>query len=630
MAPTAVVDTTPALADIADLKAKVAEKPALPDNYMYDFQYNAPLPTTDALGTKVPDDTDAIKVAQDVTASLSAALEAGDADAFTALFIEKGVWRDKLAYTWDYRTFNFTEAIGKAAADLLPSTRSNKFELFTPLPSIQRPYPDLEYVQFCLKFDTPLVHATAMVNAVLTNDGWKLWTLHTVAEDLIQFPEVPPADGHMTGDISFEAQREKEDDEIRPDVVIVGGGQNGLALAARLKALGISALIVERAATVGEVWRKRYEYLSLHFPHWADHLPYFPYPEHWPTYTPAQKQGMYMEWYAQAMELAIWANSSVVDAKQDANGWTININKGGIEVRTLHPKHVVMATSLCGVPMTPDVPGLEEWNGVARHSTAHDSSRNWVGKKVLVVGTSSSGFDTAYDCARRDIDVTILQRSPTYIMSLTHSVPRAIGIYEPVNGIRPNLEEQDRIAFAMPVGPSEELGRRNAQVLENLDRDLLDGLHAKGLRTWRGQRGTGNGTLGQTRNGGFYFDAGACDQIINGKIKVEQGHVERFTSDKVILSGGREREYDLVVFATGFSSTVDSVKATLGEEIASRCGPIWGIDEEGEFRSAYKHSGVENLWIMVGYLPYTRYHSKRMAIRIKALLEGISPAAYTA
>jgi cation diffusion facilitator CzcD-associated flavoprotein CzcO len=249
---------------------------------------------------------------------------------------------------------------------------------------------------------------------------------------------------------------------------------------------------------------------------------------------------------------------------------------------------------------------------------------------VLVVGTSSSGFDTAYDCARRDIDVTILQRSPTYIMSLTHSVPRAIGGYEPKNGVRPDLEEQDRIAFAMPVGPGEELGRRNAEVLENLDRELLDGLNAKGLRTWRGQRGTGNGTLGQTRNGGFYFDAGACEQIINGKIKVEQGAIERFTADKVVLTGGREREYDLVVFATGFSSTVDSVKATLGEEIASRCGPIWGIDEEGEFRSAYKHSGVDNLWMMVGYLPYTRYHSKRLAIRLKALIEGVSPAPYTA
>lgn len=287
-----------------------------------------------------------------------------------------------------------------------------------------------------------------------------------------------------------------------------------------------------------------------------------------------------------------------------------------------------MATSLCGVPMTPVIPGASEWKGVIRHSTAHDSSRNFAGKKVLVVGTSSSGFDTAYDCARRGIDVTLLQRSPTYIMSLTHSVPRAIGHYEPHNGVAPDIEEADRISYALPVGPAEEFAKRGAEMLENLDKDLLNALHAKGLKTWRGQRGAGNAVLGQTRNGGFYFDAGACEQIINGNIKVEQGYVERFTEDKVYLNNGREREYDLIVFATGFSNTIDSVRNTLGDEIADQCGPIWGVDEEGEMKSCYKESGAANLWIFAGYLPLSRYHSKKLALRLKALLEGVSPAPY--
>ena len=291
----------------------------------------------------------------------------------------------------------------------------------------------------------------------------------------------------------------------------------------------------------------------------------------------------------------------------------------------------VMATSLCGVPTLPVIPGMDSWKaGIFRHSSAHLSSRDWIGKRVLVVGTSSSGFDTAYDCARRNIDVTILQRSPTYVMSLTHSVPRAIGGYEPKNGVRTDVAVQDRLANAFPTGPAEELSRRNAKVLEDLDRRLLTGLHEKGLKTWRGQRGTGNATLGQTRNGGFYFDAGACEQILNGKIKVEQGYIDSFTEEKVVLSGGREQHYDLIVFATGFSNTIDSVRATLGDDVANRCGPIWGVDEEGELRSAYKHSGVENLWLMVGYLPMTRYHSKSLALRIKAVLEGISPSPYLA
>lgn len=337
-----------------------------------------------------------------------------------------------------------------------------------------------------------------------------------------------------------------------------------------------------------------------------------------------------MEWYASALELNVWTKSSVVKAEQDNQGnWTVVINKEGKETRTLHPKQVIMATSLCGTPMVPAVPGMTDFKGVIRHSTAHDSSRDFVGKKVCVVGTSSSGFDTAFDCSRRGIDVTLLQRSPTYIMSLTHSVPRMIGNYAPDADLnRPDLEEQDRLFFATPVGPGEELARRNAKALEDLDRPLLEGLNARGLRTWRGQRGTGGATLGQTRNGGFYFDAGACEHIINGKIKVEQGYVERFTEDKVILSGGRERDFDLVVFATGFTKTINSVRSTLGDEIADQCGPIWGIDEEGEFKTAYRESGVPNLWIMVGYLPYTRYHSKLLAMRLKALKEGVALPPY--
>ena len=393
----------------------------------------------------------------------------------------------------------------------------------------------------------------------------------------------------------------------------------------------MDSLIIERSDEVGDIWKKRYEYLSLHMPHWQDDLPYLSLPKHWPTYTPAQKQGMYMQWYVTALELDVWCKSSVTHTNQDEHGnWTIAVNKEGKETRTLHPKQVVMATSLAGVPYTPAIPGMSEYKGgLLRHSSAHDSARNFVGKKVCVVGTSSSAFDTAFDCSRRGVDVTMLQRSPTYIMSLTHSVPRVIGDYAPdALGNRPDMETTDRVWFATPTGPAEELGRRNAKTLEDLDRDLLDGLHARGLRTWRGQRQTGNATLGQTRNGGFYFEAGACKDIIDGKIKVEPGYVESFTESKVIFSGGREREFDLVVFATGFSNTIDSVRSTMGNKTADQCGDIWGIDEEGEFKTAWKETGVQNFWLMVGYLPLSRYHSKLLAMRLKAIKEGISPPPY--
>lgn len=623
-----------------DLKAKVVvgtveveeDTPKAPvaDNFMYDFKYSHPLPTPAHLGIDIPENCDAQAAAESIMAQLEETMSKGDAQAFGDLFYEDGIWRDKLAFTWDYRTFNGKQAVVAAATDLFKTTKTSEFALLSPAPEISRPFPDYARLQFVVSFKTDVVGASAVVAAVYTKQGWKIYYIYTVAETLHKFPEADPYDGHMTNSVSWETQRANDINNAEPEVLIIGGGQNGLALAARCKALGMNCLIIERLAEIGDIWRKRYEYLSLHMPHWGDDLPYFQYPKHWPTYTPAQKQGLYMAWYASALELNVWCKSELVKAEEDGEGnWTVQVNKEGKEIRTLHPRHVVMATSLCGMPLTPVIPGMDKFKGAIRHSTAHDSSRDFVGKRVCVVGTSSSGMDTAYDCARFNIDTTLLQRSPTYIMSLEHSVPRISGPYGPdAKGNRPDQETQDRLTFSTPTGPGEELGRRNAKELEDLDREMLDGLHAKGFRTWRGQKNTGNHTLSQTRNGGFYFEAGACEQIINGKIKMQQGFIEEFTEDGVILNGGRKEKFDLVIFATGFSSTNDSVRATLGENIASRVGPVWGIDEEGEYKTAFKETGVKNLWIMCGFLVATRYHSKLLALRLKAMDEGLGTAPY--
>lgn len=138
--------------------------------------------------------------------------------------------------------------------------------------------------------------------------------------------------------------------------------------------------------------------------------------------------GDWLEWYASAMELHAWTDSNIASAKKDAAGrWKVTIERGtekGKSTRTFHPKQVIFATSLAGVPFVPEIPGIEKFKGIVRHSTQHDSAREWVGKKVLVVGTFSSGFDTAFDFSRRGIDVILLQRSPSYVMSLDESVPR--------------------------------------------------------------------------------------------------------------------------------------------------------------------------------------------------------------
>ena len=137
-----------------------------------------------------------------------------------------GIWRDRLSFTWDYRTFNFRPAILNAARDLFRPTRASNFKFMSPAPAILRPYPDYTHLQFVVSFETERVLGSAVVNAVLTKDeGWRIYTLNTVAEQLMDFPEIPASDGHMTGPITWSQQRAKDIDAANPEVLIIGGGQ---------------------------------------------------------------------------------------------------------------------------------------------------------------------------------------------------------------------------------------------------------------------------------------------------------------------------------------------------------------------------------------------------------------------
>jgi hypothetical protein len=298
MSPIAVNEPNHHVVDVAALKAsaRASERPPLPQwpdavspDYMYKFKYQHPLPVHGkGVGVEIPQDVDARSAALEIVARLSDAWSQGDAEAFTDLFLEHGeldarsythlvlicptgVWRDRAALTWDYRTFNWHPAILKASKDLFPRTQVTEVKLIDPSPSVERPYADLSFLQVHLGFTTSLVGATALMTAVLTSQGYKIWTLNTVIDSLHGHPEIPERDGHMTGPHSWEAQRAIDTDfeGMDPEVLIIGGGQNGLMTAARLKALGISSLIIERNARIGDNWRGRYEALSLHLPHWA-------------------------------------------------------------------------------------------------------------------------------------------------------------------------------------------------------------------------------------------------------------------------------------------------------------------------------------------------------------------------
>src|SRR5688500_14397217 len=102
--------------------------------------------------------------------------------------------------------------------------------------------------------------------------GKHAWTLLTTLQELKGFEEKRDSSAPSTPQAPF--------------VLIVGGGQGGIALAARLKRLGVPAVVVEKNERAGDSWRKRYKALCLHDPVWYDHMPYIPFPDHRPVFSP--------------------------------------------------------------------------------------------------------------------------------------------------------------------------------------------------------------------------------------------------------------------------------------------------------------------------------------------------------
>ena len=103
----------------------------------------------------------------------------------------------------------------------------------------------------------------------------------------------------------------------QPDVVVIGAGQGGLAVAANLGLLGVDTLVLEKNERVGDSWRKRYRSLVLHDPVWADHLPYLPFPASWPIYAAKDKIADWLEFYASAMELNVWTSTEILSSAYD-------------------------------------------------------------------------------------------------------------------------------------------------------------------------------------------------------------------------------------------------------------------------------------------------------------------------
>ncbi|KAJ7887426.1 hypothetical protein B0H13DRAFT_2534157 [Mycena leptocephala] len=613
------------------------------------------LPTLDRLNATVAPDLDVHKVASSWIDSFAKYVEAGDVPGIMDLFIDESHWRDMLALTWDFRSFHGAAAIQKFLSDRLAICKPTNIRINAQSPVLLRPYPDLAWINIIFDFAVDAGPASGIVRLVPQPDGaaWKAHCMYTNLEDLKGFPEKigplrNPAPNH--GKWAEERQQATAFDNEEPVVLIIGGGHSGLDLGARLKALGVRTLIIERNARIGDNWRNRYEALCLHDPVWYDHLPYLPFPPTWPVYTPALKLGNWLHHYAEAMELDVWTSATVTSAHpNDAGTWDVVVALSHAE-RRFRVKHVVFATGLgAGEGNLPSYPGMDVFKGPILHSTQHKRATDHAGKQVVVIGACTSAIPDRPNTAH-DIAVDYYEHGIAFLnLRLQHQ--KGLGAHHAADvlGGRAPTDVADRLNASFPHFMAVPLNQRQAQVIAEDDKELLDGLRKRGFKLNMGTMDAGFGLSAWDRGGGYYIDVGASQLIIDGKIKLKNdSQISEFTERGLKFDDGSELPVDVVVFATGRHSTYthnpdpnysnsrslgdarNGVRKICGDAVGDRCKPIWGLNAEGEINGAWRDLGVPGLWYMIGNLALCRFHSKHVALQIKAMEEGVFGERYSA
>ncbi|MEU5850373.1 flavin-containing monooxygenase [Saccharopolyspora shandongensis] len=483
----------------------------------------------------------------------------------------------------------------------------------------------------------------------LTDEGG--WTLLTSLRELKGFEEPqrerrPKGAHHGTirGRRSWAEERDREETELgreqQPYVVVIGGGQGGIALGARLRQLGVPALVLERNGRAGDSWRKRYKSLCLHDPVWYDHLPYLPFPDNWPVFAPKDKIADWLEMYTQVMEVPYWTSSEVTSAGWDdeAERWTVVVDRDG-EAITLTPRQLVFATGMSGKPNIPSFPGMELFQGDQHHSSQHPGPDAYAGKRAVVIGSNNSAHDICAALWEHGAEVTMVQRSSTHIVRSESLMDIAMGDLYSERAVSSGMttDKADMVFASLPYRIMHEFQIPVYKQIRERDADFYDRLEKAGFLLDWGDDESGLFMKYLRRGSGYYIDVGASELVADGEIALAHGKVDHLTADGVVLADGTELPADVVVYATGYGSMNGWVADLAGQEMADRVGKCWGLGSgttkdpgpwEGEQRNMWKPTQQQGLWFHGGNLHQSRHYSLYLALQLKARYEGIPTPVY--
>ena len=308
--------------------------------------------------------------------ALETALVSRDAASIGALLHDDCQWRDVLAFTWHFTAVEGREPVAARLAAEQERTAAHGFHLppgRKPPRKVRRV--GIECIEAIFEFETVEGRGAGIIRLSPATDGgdeMKAWLISTTLEDLRGHeekiggnrPSGAAYSRNFGGDNWKDVRRKARAFEDRePAVIVVGGAQAGLSIAARLNQLGVDTLVVEKWPRIGDSWRQRYHSLALHNSVHLNHLPYMEFPPTFPTYIPKDMLGNWFEFYADAMEINCWTDTEFVGGSWDeeAKCWTARLRRSDGTEHILRPRHLVFANGVSSYPFIPDLPGLDDF-----------------------------------------------------------------------------------------------------------------------------------------------------------------------------------------------------------------------------------------------------------------------------
>jgi putative flavoprotein involved in K+ transport len=578
-------------------------------------------------------------------AGFEEALRGRDVERAAGMFAATSFWRDLVAFSWNLTTVENPDGVTDLLTATLDATDPSGF-------AVEEPPEEADGVTTAwFTFETAVGRGRGLVRLVEEDGVPKAWTFLTTLYELKGFEEPKGARRPMGAEhgvnkerLTWLERRQKEQAElgtaVQPYVLVVGGGQGGIAIGARLRQLGVPSLVVDKHRRPGDQWRGRYKSLCLHDPVWYDHLPYLKFPDTWPVFSPKDKIGDWLESYVEAMEVPYWTATVVTHAEYspERGEWTVELERDG-DPLTLRPKHLVLATGMSGKPNVPDLPGQENFRGDQHHSSAHPGPDAYAGKRCVVIGSNNSAFDICGALWEHGADVTMVQRSSTHIVRSATLMDIGLGALYSEEAVASGVttEKADLIFASLPYRIMHEFQIPLYQQMAERDADFYRRLEASGFRHDWGDDGSGLFMKYLRRGSGYYIDVGAADLVANGEVKLAHGQVVRLTEDAVVLEDGTQLPADLVVYATGYGSMNGWAADLIGQDVADKVGKVWGLGSgttkdpgpwEGEQRNMWKPTQQEALWFHGGNLHQSRHYSLYLALQLKARYEGIPTPVY--